>query len=149
MAEFTAITTQEEFDARLGERLRREREKVTKEVEEQYKGFVSKEDHEKAVNDLNGKLQAKTDEVNVLNVKVRTYENDSVKTRVAHEVGLPYGMASRLSGEDEKAIRADAESLVKLMGIGKGGAPAAITEPLGSGGEKAAYQALLNTMKQE
>ena len=32
MAEFTAITTQEEFDARLGERLRREREKVTKEV---------------------------------------------------------------------------------------------------------------------
>ena len=138
MAEFTPIMTQEDFDAAISDRLKREQAKY------------SDYDTIKAdLGTLRGQLSAKEAEISTLQGKVKGYETDSVKTRVAHEVGLPYGMASRLSGEDEKAIRADAESLVKLMGIGKGGAPAAVTEPLGSGGEKAAYQALLNTMKQE
>ena len=36
--------------------------------------------------------------------------------RVAHETGLPYEMADRLTGSNEEEIKKDAESLVKLIG---------------------------------
>ena len=37
-------------------------------------------------------------------------------TRIALEFGLPYGLASRLSGETEEAIRADAKALAAMLG---------------------------------
>lgn len=65
-----------------------------------------------------------------------------------HEVGLPYELADRLTGDDEKAIREDAEKLTKLMGAGKAGAPAANPEPTqAKTGTAAAYQTLLNSMR--
>ena len=60
----------------------------------------------------------KTHEATVadLTTKVHNYETASVKTKVALEMGLPYQMASRLAGDDEASIRADAEAMKALIG---------------------------------
>ena len=42
--------------------------------------------------------------------KIAKYESDSVKTRIANEMGLPSSIASRLKGSNEEEIRKDAES---------------------------------------
>lgn len=152
---FVAITTQEEFDARISERLKRERETLAKRYEEKYAGYVAKDAHEQAVAELNDQLAAARQAaeeskatIDGLNARVRGYETASVKTRIAHEVGLPYELADRLTGDDEKAIREDAEKLTKLMGAGKAGAPAANPEPTqAKTGTEAAYQTLLNNMR--
>ena len=56
MAEFTPITTQEEFDKAIGDRLKRERETVKKEyadylspddVQKKYEGYLSPDDVKK------------------------------------------------------------------------------------------------------
>ncbi|MDI9468673.1 MAG: hypothetical protein QM296_00520 [Bacillota bacterium] len=74
------------------------------------------------IGDLNTSLKKLTDEkathdktVADLNTKVAQYETASLKMRIAHETGIPYELAGRLTGDDEKAIRADAESLAKLV----------------------------------
>lgn len=152
---FVAITTQEEFDARISERLKRERETLAKRYEEKYAVYVARDAHEQAVAELNDQLAAARQAaeeskatIDGLNAKVRGYETASVKTRIAHEVGLPYELADRLTGDDEKAIREDAEKLTKLMGAGKAGAPAANPEPTqAKTGTAAAYQTLLNSMR--
>ena len=60
--------------------------------------------------------------------KIKGYETASVKTRIAHEVGLPYELSGRLSGDTEDDIRKDAESLVGLIGKGHQTAPLASSE---------------------
>ena len=50
-----------------------------------------------------------------LNTKIKDYETRSVKTRIAHEVGLPYQLADKLSGEDEDAIREDAKKMASFI----------------------------------
>ena len=154
---FVAITTQEEFDARISERLRRERETLAKRYEEKYAGYVSQKEHEDALAALKNELAVAREEqtqrqaaIDGLNQKLRGYETASVKTRIAHEVGLPYELASRLTGDDEKAIREDAEALTKMIGSAKSSAPVATSEPVaGADSTMAAYQRMLNDMKTE
>lgn len=163
MGEFKTITTQEEFDAAIGERIKREKETLAK----KYEGYLSpaevaeKEKASKAAYDeLKGKhdkLQkdaeghAKTMEE--LNAKLKGYETDSVKTRIAHEAGLPYEMAKRLTGETEEDIKKDAEALSKLVNAaGNNGAPPLagrdVSGKAGRGGETdAAYLALLGNLE--
>lgn len=120
MSEFKIIETQEQFDAAIGERLKRERDTVRKEYEgflspndaaKKYAGYLSPEDEKKKYQGyISPEEAAKKD------AKIKGYESSSVKTRIAHEAGLPYEMAARLSGETEDDIRKDAESLVQLIG---------------------------------
>ena len=78
-----------------------------------------------------------------LQAKVKGYETDSVKTRIALEAGLPYTMASRLCGESEEDIRADARSLASLMGAGRTeAAPLHTGEPAGGSSKRDALRAL-------
>ena len=56
MGEFRPINTQEELDAVLGERLRRERESHQKKLEES--GWLSKEAAERALKELNDEIKA-------------------------------------------------------------------------------------------
>ena len=152
MGDFTPITTQEQLDQVIKDRITRERETV----EKRYEGYVSRADFDKALADTRKQLEeaatqhaGDTKTIEELTGKVRTYETDSVKTRIAHEMGLPYGMASRLTGEDEKSIRADAEVLKSMIGKTAPEAPPAVTEPstaTGAARKKAAYKALLNSI---
>jgi len=135
--EFKAIETQEQLDAILKERLARQKESIEK-------NFADYEQLKKKVGDLesaNQKLgQSATESASKLteyekqiaerDLKIKGYEANSVKNRVALEVGLPFEMASRLKGETEEEIRKDAELLFKAIGSSKPVAPLANPETI-------------------
>lgn len=157
MGEFQPITNQEEFDAKIKERLERERNSVTK----QFANWISPEDNAKQVADFQKQIEeikashsedSKT--IETLTTRVKAYETAEIRSRVAHEMGLPYGMASRINGETEEEIRKDAQSLKDLIGTARPQAPQATTEPrLTQNSEKAienaAYRKLLGSMKRD
>lgn len=155
MAEFTPITTQDELDKVLAERLKRERETVRKEyagylspeeAAKKYAGYLSPDDEKKKyAGYLSPEEAAKKD------AQIKAYETDSVKTRIARETGIPFELAGRLAGEDEASIKKDAEALAKILGGGKGGKvpPLRSTEPDGAEAEDAAYKAMLDNLKGE
>ncbi|MGN0409294.1 MAG: DUF4355 domain-containing protein [Candidatus Fimousia sp.] len=143
MAEFTAITTQEEFDKAVEARLKAERETIG----EKYKGYLSPEEvGEKYKGYLSPEDAAEKDK------KIKKYETDSVKTRVAHEMGLSYEAAEFLRGEDEETIKKSAESLKALVGEQHSSPPLFRTEPAGDGkknAEREALKTMLSDMKGE
>ena len=111
---------------------------------------------EKQVGDLNLNLTSLSKEKESfdktladLNGEVNTYKLRDMKIRIAREKGIPYEMADRLAGEDEKALAADADSLSKLIStVSKPTAPPPLksTEPTGDG-KDSAYKALLTNIK--
>lgn len=132
MSEFKVIETQEQLNEVIGERIRRAEEKAAEKYSD-YDALKSKnEEYATQLGDLQKQLQEQAEkieghnaEVDALNAKVQAYESSSLKTRIALESGLPYKMAERLTGDDEAAIKKDAEMMVKLMGAHN-------TVPLGS-----------------
>ena len=138
MAEFTPIMTQEDFDAAISERLKREQAKYS--------------DYDTIKSDLGTlrvQLSAKDAEISTLQGKVKGYETDSVKTRIALAAGLPLDLRTRLTGETEEEIRADANKLAKLFVQQKDPAPLRDTEPPVADEKTAAYKSLLNNLKED
>lgn len=120
--EFKPIETQDAFDAAIKSRLERHTKTVADEVAKKFEGYISPDDLEKKTSELNSRitklseqLKAKDTEIATANAKCTAYECDSIKQRVAHEYGIPYELASKLSGSDEKEIKADAEKLAKFV----------------------------------
>ena len=118
---FKVIESQEELDNIVKERLKREREAANK----RYEGWISPEDHQRTLSEANQTLEDykkarenDTKAIEDLTAKNAAYETASLKSRIAHEVGLSLEWTGRISGEDEQSIRADAESLKKLVGTG-------------------------------
>ena len=152
MGDFKVIETQEQLDAVISERLKRERETLKKEYEgflspeeaaKKYAGYLSPEDEkEKYKGFISPEEAAKKD------AKIKGYEIDSVKTRIAHEAGLSYEAAGFLRGEDEESIRKSAESLRALVGNTTTAPLASTEDPLGNAGD-APYKNMLNGMKGE
>ncbi len=155
MADFTPITTQEEFDRAIVDRIKRERETLEKKYSD-YADLKSKAaDYEKQLGELKSSLDDSTKKasehektVAELTEKISSYELASLKTRIAHEMGIPYELSGRLTGNDEKELRADAESLSKLVSAGKPTPPLRSTEPQVEG-KDAEYKKLLNGLKGE
>ena len=155
MADFTPITTQEEFDRAISDRIKRERETLEKKYSD-YADLKSKvADYETQLGELKTSLEDSTKKasehektVAELTGKISSYELTSLKTRIAHELGIPYELSGRLTGNDEKELRADAESLSKLVSAGKQTPPLKSTEPPVDG-KDAAYKQLLNGLKGE
>lgn len=148
---FKPIETQEELDNIIKDRLKRERESTQK----RYEGWISPEDHQKALDASNKafddfKKAHESDEQTIadLTAKNKAYETATLKSRIAHEVGLSYEWTDRIGGEDEESIRKDAESLKKLVGAGAQPIPTKNTEAgedVDSG--KAALRKVLNGIK--
>lgn len=147
MSEFKAIETQEQFDAAISELLKRERETVRKEFEgylspeeegEKYAGYLSPDDEKKKYKDY-----LSPEEVAKKDAKIKGYETDSVKMRIAHEAGLSYDAVAFLKGEDEDSIRKSAETLKSIIGTNNL-APLASTESRVDGTQETA---LKNTLK--
>ena len=109
---FTPINTQEEFNAAIADRLRREREKYA--------------DYE-SIKAENGTLKTQvstlTGEKEALEKKVKGHETASVKMRIAQELNIPASMADRLAGETEEDIRKDAEAVAAIFKTAQGAAP--------------------------
>ena len=150
--EFTPITSQDQLNSIIGDRIKRAQESA----EKKYADFISPEDHQKALADANKafddyKKAHESDEQTIadLTAKNKAYETASLKSRIAHEVGLDYAWISRINGEDEQSIRADAESIKKLVGSGTNLMP---TKNAESGenydASTTAYKTVLNGIKQ-
>ena len=145
MAEFKVINTQEEFDAAIASRLNREQEKIKK----QYEGYMSPEEAEKKYSGYLSPEQAAEKYKNWLSpdkaaekdAKIKGYETNSVKMRIAHETGIPFELVGRLSGDDEAAIRKDAETLAGFLKSTKPTPPLADPEG-GAVSKDAAYKNL-------
>ena len=136
MGEFKEIKTQEEFDIAIKERIERERKTLSekyfdydelKKQNTEYEAQVSKLSGDKE--NLEKEKQQFENMVAELNSKIKSYETDSAKTRIALESGLPYELAKRLNGTTEEEIKKDAESLAKLVSK-KETAPISSGEPI-------------------
>lgn len=156
MSEFTPITTQEEFDAALKDRLTRDREAQAKKTAEKYADYEDLKnktaEYEKQIAGFKEQLKGaeeKDKKIAELEGSVKKYELSALKTKIAHEVGLDYSLASRLNGDTEDEIRTDAKSLSDTIGKMKtSAAPAKSTEPAGAAGKSsAALQGLLSSLK--
>lgn len=159
---FEAITTQEQLDGVIKDRLEREREKFAgfedyKKKAEEYDELKKKADgYEATIADYkkevdgDDKTPGYKKQLEELKGKVKGYETSSVKMRIAHENGIPYELAERLSGDDEEAIKKDAESMAKFLKTSGRRAPLASTEPEGGVNEKReAMKKMLTGLKGE
>lgn len=136
MSEFTAINTQEEFDAAIKSRLERERNTIAKQYEEKLSDYENlktkcadyddlksnlekltgeKASLETAAKENADKMQSLNEQLTEANAKVKTFELDQIKTSAAIEAGIPVEFRNRLAGDSEEAIRKDAESLAALF----------------------------------
>lgn len=136
MPDFIAITSQEQLDQVIKDRLARERESAQKRYADYDELKAASETSAKQISDLQKQLEtaAKTGEASLKTIaeltgKVQHYETDSVKTKVALEKGLPYQMASRLNGSTEEEIRKDADAIMGVIGTNKAVAPIKTGEP--------------------
>lgn len=161
MAEFTPITTQEQLDKVIGERIAG--------VKAKYEGF---DDYKKKAEDYDA-LKAKSDgferQIATLNKeingdgeknlgykkqleeaqgKIKGYETSSLKMRIAHENGIPYELAGRLSGSDEEEIKKDAETMAKFLRK-KDVPPLAGGDPQKIDDKKTAMKSMLASLKGE
>lgn len=122
--EFTPINTQEEFDARVTE----------------IYGDVK---------DLQGQISTLTGERDTLQGKVKGYETEELKRKIAMEKKIPLDMALRLYGDDEKSIRADADTLAGALRAYKGPAPMAEPNQPTESTTRARLRRMLGNMKGE
>lgn len=152
MGDFKPIETQEQLDAVMSDRLKRERETIKKQYEgflspedvaEKYAGYLSPEDEKKKY-----KGYLSPEEVAKKDAQIKGYETDSAKTRIAHETGLSYEATKFLSGDDEESIRKSAEALKALMGS-ENIAPLASTESAVGDAKDVAYRNMLKGLKGE
>ena len=114
--------TQEEVNALVGKARLEGKEAGKKEFE----GWVSPDEMKKQlgaltdqVNALTGEKESLQTQINEKDGKIAQYEIDSVKTRVARELGLPYDSVGFIQGADEEAIKKSAESLKAIVEANK------------------------------
>jgi uncharacterized protein YukE len=158
MSDFKVIETQEQLDAIIGERIKRERETIGK----KYEGFLSQDDYKAKESEFNTKIGDLTKQLKEANdkiadndkkmaekdSKIKAYESHSVKSRIAHEMGLSYDAVDFLKGDDEESIKKSAESLKALVGSNNL-APLASTETALEGARDAALKNTLKGLKGE
>ena len=130
MAEFTPINTQEELNAVIRDRLQRERETIA----QRYGDY---DDLKQQVANLTAQVGTLTTErdnsvqqvaehaktISTLQAQLKSHETNSVKMRIAQEVGIPHTLAERLTGETEEDIRKDAEAIAQHFKDLQGPAP--------------------------
>lgn len=126
MSEFVAITTQEQLDAVIGDRLKRSEEKWAK----KYEGYISPDDFNAKTSELQKQLSESTSAFDAISKKAAGYEKEiaerdskikgfevsAMKHRIAHENGLSFDAVDFLQGSDEESIKASADKFKSLMG---------------------------------
>lgn len=158
MSEFKTITTQEEFDSMVKDRLDRQAKKVTEEVEKRFNGWLSPDDVKKAtadlekqVTELTGKLNDSQAAYDKLDGEKKALDLARAKESAARDAGLPYELAARLSGNTADELKADAESLSKLVNSGNNSYVAPLFEPpakTAATASDAAYMSMLGELSE-
>lgn len=155
--EFKPIETQEAFDAAIKSRLERNTRTVTEEVTKKYEGYLSPDEVATAKEKQAGKITELQEEIagykatiSDLQAENKKHVNSTVKLRIAHEVGIPYELAEKISGETEEEIRADAENLAKYTSARRQPTPKFSSEsPERQDTQKLAYREMLQSLNQK
>lgn len=129
---FEPILTQEALDAIISDRLKREREKTAEKYADYDTVKAKVGEYEKQLNGLSKQLETlgeKEKEIESLKAANQKYETDSVKTRLAHEAGLPYGSTKYLTGTTEEEIKASIADFQTFTKSFAPVAPLASSEP--------------------
>lgn len=127
MADFKAITTQDEFDAAIKDRL----ERAERKIREEYKGWTSPDDlkkladtHKSEIDSINSahskeleKYAGYDEKFSQQASRIHELEVSGLKTKIANEMKLPFDAVEFLQGEDEKSIQESAEKLSKLSNV--------------------------------
>lgn len=156
--EFKVIETQEQLNSIIEERLKRDRESRSK----TYEGYLSPEEVEKlkkgyedTIIGLNKQIEDSSEthknydtEIANRDAKIKEYETASVKSRIAHETGLPYDAIAFLQGDDEETIKKSAESLKGLVGHGNQTPPPVLSLPDLKGDKTAALRQTLASLRE-
>lgn len=157
---FKEIKTQEELNEVIGERLKRERDNIEKKYAD-YKNLQEKAQKydDLVAADYEGKVKSLTKELEEANEKISGHnkevadlmsratsaESTILKTKIAHENGIPYELAGKLTGETEDEIREDAKTFSSFVASKPTPPPLHSSEPGGmSNNTDVAYQGLLN-----
>ncbi len=125
MSDFKVIETQEDLDKIIQKRLAQK----DREIEEQLKDYLSPEkaadlkaSYEKKLEEANRLLEAANAKiadhdkvVSDLTQRAQSAESSLLKSKIAHEKGLPYELAGRLMGSTEEELAKDAESLSAII----------------------------------
>ena len=120
--------------------------KQEQEVFDQLKS--EKEQLEQQLQQLNDKLTDQEKElssVEELQSKLKTYELENLKIKIANQAGIPLDLAGRLSGETEEEIKADAEKLAGFVNK-KPTLPLKPSEPQNVDPKEKAYEKLLENL---
>ena len=122
---FKAIETQEELDKIIQKRLAQK----DRELAETIKGYLKPEEVEElkadfekqlleskqALEDAKAKLKEHDAEVSSLKERAAAAETTLLKSRIAHESGLPFELANRIVGTTEEELKKDAEALKAII----------------------------------
>lgn len=148
MSEFKPIETQEALDAVIKERIERARKSAAEEAAKKYDGWISPEDAKKSADQitaLSEKLKESETKIADLTAKNSAHEISSAKMRIAHEVGLPFELAERLTGSTEEEIRQDADALSRFA-VHPQATPDFSSEAPPAASADAAYRALAHDL---
>ena len=154
MAEdFKIIETQEQFDSAIKGRLEREKSKYAEQIAELESKLQKQTDEaQKQISELTQALNTAKEEKTGFDslmaekdAKIKEYELHSVKTQIAHELGLSFEAVDFLKGSDENEIRKSAESLKGLVGTKT--APLATETPISNDPDAARDNALRSVLQ--
>lgn len=116
MSEFKKIETQEDLDKIIEARLARQKESITSEYSDYEQLKTRNAELEANVATLQATIDGSSktskaweQEKADLNAKIAGYETANLKQKIAIQAGLPLDLADRLTGENEEALKADAE----------------------------------------
>lgn len=135
MAEdFKPIMTQEDLDAVLSDHVK--------------KNYSDYGDLKKKVSDYETEIGQLTKNNGELQATIKGHETKELRRRIAHEKGIPFEMADRLSGDTEADIRKDAEAMAKYV-TKRHSAPGKDTDPDPADEGRAALRKMLKDMRGE
>ena len=154
MTEFKVISTQEELNKVIQDRLARQKENYEKRLAEleakanETEALTAKlEDQAKAIESFKAAAVDSDSKLADLHEKISNYELKDLKRRVALANGLSYALADRLVGDTEEALTADAQSLLTFVNATAPLAPLKDNEPK-LGGQDEAFKGLLKNLEQ-
>ncbi|MDU2829528.1 MAG: hypothetical protein E7C03_03500 [Anaerococcus sp.] len=127
MSEFKVIESQEEFDARIKDRIERAKEKAIEDYKIEIKKTIDdlKSENSSLKNEVAGykesleEVKGKDETIKGLNEKISAFERADVKRNIALEYGLPFKLADKISGDDEDSMKKDAEVMAKYFSESK------------------------------
>lgn len=127
MSEFKVIESQEEFDARIKDRIERAKEKAIEDYKIEIKKTIDdlKSENSSLKNEVAGykesleEVKGKDETIKDLNEKISAFERAEVKRNIALEYGLPFKLAEKISGDDEDSMKKDAEVMAKYFSESK------------------------------